>query len=704
MDPQGGPAANPHHQRALDLLLSNMSQDQAQAGNHDAFREQEGNMTLTISSELDDSEENGPRSAWSPDRGDLEAYAVWKGHYDSGFSKRGQGSRRMFIGNFWGSLRAIVLSSWLNIFLLALPTVWTLHLLDKISHWLTFTLCFVSLIPLSKLLDFGGENLALYCGKEFGDLIIVTLNNAIEATLATFLLIKWELRLLQSTVIGVVLLRLLLVPGISFIIGGSRVAAQELHPHLTELNRSLLTVGVLTLLLPVSFFAALDHGIIVVEGEVNNDGDADLINDTLRGHLLRISRGLSIVLIVIYLFSRYFLYNPPGEDKALHKHKDAPSQLKEMVRQMKEKEPEVNLLLSILLLLIAVGLMGVTTEFLVESIDPMREGGIPEEWFGLIVLPFISIFADLLISITFLLRKTCFSSNNPNSDPNSPDILAESQSIESAIQFLLLWSPFLVLLGWILSRPMSLLFDSFEVTILIGSSLLLSYVIADSRTNWMEGVVLVGLYVMIATTAWFYPQQPEVRAMLARADVHGALLSNPEFGPAMHVSASVSTTTSISTIITTSTVTSAGSTGTSTTPPPSTSTSTSSPSSTATTNPNSNANANATLSENLQSLIQLYNVLLSNANELGQLLDSVNAGVDSGGNGGQGQGQQGDQATGKVVNGLHLNLNGTTPPPTGKKDQEEGVRAAREVVEKGLDALESLKRDARFSGANNHGG
>jgi hypothetical protein len=42
---------------------------------------------------------------------------------------------------------------------------------------------------------------------------------------------------------GVVLLRLLLVPGTAFLVGGARTSKQELHPHIAQLNNTLLTVG-----------------------------------------------------------------------------------------------------------------------------------------------------------------------------------------------------------------------------------------------------------------------------------------------------------------------------------------------------------------------------------------------------------------------------------------------------------------------------
>ena len=53
----------------------------------------------------------------------------------------------------------------------------------------------------------------------------------------------FRLQLLKATIVGVVVLHLLLVPGTSFATGGARIIQQDLHPHANELNHSLLTLG-----------------------------------------------------------------------------------------------------------------------------------------------------------------------------------------------------------------------------------------------------------------------------------------------------------------------------------------------------------------------------------------------------------------------------------------------------------------------------
>lgn len=93
---------------------------------------------------------------------------------------------------------------------------------------------------------------------------------------------------------GVVLLHLLLVPGCSFLVHGARIWSQDLHPHNTELNQSLLVLGSVTLLVPAAFFAALDRGVGAEIGTAES-----IVNDTTRGHFLRISRGLAVMLLVV---------------------------------------------------------------------------------------------------------------------------------------------------------------------------------------------------------------------------------------------------------------------------------------------------------------------------------------------------------------------------------------------------------------------
>ncbi|KDQ09740.1 hypothetical protein BOTBODRAFT_58507 [Botryobasidium botryosum FD-172 SS1] len=471
------------------------------------------------------------------------------------------------------SLLNIVTSSWLNFLLPFVPIAWVAHFLRWPAAYV-FGLSFVAIIPLEKLFDFGGEEFALYCGKSVGDLVVITLANTVEATLAIILLYRCELKLLQSTIIGVILLHTLLVPGGAFLAGGARIWEQHLHESSTQLNQSLITIGALTLLVPAAFFAALygnDYGpnaLNSLGGQVianathglTNSSTSEAGNSTaghaeggegsaagatvhaifrfikraaeegagastggegghagaLAAHRLAlsdetkirieyISRGCAILLLIVYVASRMYLHNPDANEKLLAV---GPEAFRKAEEETLEVKPKMRPLVCLFLLIVTVPLTAFTVEILVESVDAVRNrGDITAEWFGIILLPIASFSGDALITVTYFLHKLVKRNLPP------PAELAQGRSIDLAIQFVLFWMPALVLLGWWSGKPFTLLFDLFEVAVLIGACFLVNYVTQDSKTNWAEGLIMVVFYVMIAVTAWYYDGQFAIRAI-----------------------------------------------------------------------------------------------------------------------------------------------------------------------------------------------
>jgi Ca2+:H+ antiporter len=438
------------------------------------------------------------------------------------FWYRFQGKGRRRVG-YLESLKNMIFSSWLNVLLILIPFAWTSHFIrNKEDNWgpvATFVLCFFALIPLEQLFDWAGEQMSLFLGTDLGDLLIISINNSVEATLAIILLTKCELKILQSTIIGVILLHLLLVPGMSFLTHGARIWEQDLHPHNTELNHSLLTIGCMTLIVPAAFFAALDRG---TNAELGSAGT--LVTDSVRGEFLKMSRGIAIILLVVYISSRVFLHDPPGEDNALQVHPDAPEEIKIHERQLLLAEPETNPWACIMLLVVGVGIMAYTAEMLVESIEFVRkQGDLKAEWFGLVLLPIVSFAADGAIAIGYfcsVVLKLLGGKFVPTTT------LAKARSIDLSIQFVLFWMPFVVILGWWTGKPMTLLFDFFEVAILLGSCFLVNYVTADKKTNWVEGLIMVSFYVTIVICAWFYPGQREIDDMHACLETVAEAVAN----------------------------------------------------------------------------------------------------------------------------------------------------------------------------------
>jgi Ca2+:H+ antiporter len=111
------------------------------------------------------------------------------------------------------------------------------------------------------------------------------------------------------------------------------------------------------------------------------------------------------------------------------------------------------------------------------------------------LLPFVSFSAECIMTVVYYVH---FHLKHYLGTPLSPPkTLAEARSIDLSIQFLIFWMPLLVLLAWFTHKPLSLLFDLFEVVLLIGATFLVNYVTADAKTNWVEGVMMLALYSMI---------------------------------------------------------------------------------------------------------------------------------------------------------------------------------------------------------------
>lgn len=153
-------------------------------------------------------------------------------------------------------------------------------------------------------------------------------------------------------------------------------------------------------------------------------------------------------------------------------------------------EPRLSWAMTIGLLTLVTIMVAFNAEELVESMDGIS-GSITKQWIGLILLPAVSSIAECVTAMNVSVR-----------DQLS---LSISVAVNSTIQTTLFVIPFMVTLGWVIGRPLGLLFDPFESVVLYIAVQTMNHVVADGKSNWLEGIILIGLYVIIAVSFWFYP-------------------------------------------------------------------------------------------------------------------------------------------------------------------------------------------------------
>ncbi|MCJ1350025.1 MAG: hypothetical protein MMC33_000006 [Icmadophila ericetorum] len=147
---------------------------------------------------------------------------------------------------------------------------------------------------------------------------------------------------------------------------------------------------------------------------------------------------------------------------------------------------------AIVLLLISTALVAVCAEFLVSSINYLvNNTSVSEAFIGLIVLPIVGNAAEHVTAVTVASK-------------NKMD-LAIGVAVGSSIQIALFVTPVVVLLGWALSKDMTLYFSLFETVSLFVSAFIVNFLVLDGRSNYLEGALLIAAYIIIAVAAFFYP-------------------------------------------------------------------------------------------------------------------------------------------------------------------------------------------------------
>ncbi|PWZ02085.1 calcium/proton exchanger [Testicularia cyperi] len=366
------------------------------------------------------------------------------------------------------SIKNLLFGSVLNILLVFIPVSWALHFaLDQSvpkNGIAVFITSFLAIMPLATILSQATEELSLRVGETIGGLINASLGNAVELIVAIVSLFNCELIITQTSLLGSILSNLLLVLGTCFFAGGLRVKEQVFLEAPTQLNTSLLMMAVISLVIPSAFHAVLGA----------------IPDNTERPDILKFSRGVAVLLLLIYIGFLFF---------SLSSHKEF---FEDDNDDEEEEQPQMNMTSVIITLAVVTCLIGVTSEWLVSAIDVVVEtGGISRTWIGLILLPIASNATEHLAAVIFAWKNKIQ--------------MASSIAIGSSIQIALFVIPLLVLIAWMGDKPLSLLFDPFATILLFLTVLIVNFAIADNRSNYLEGFVLIMVYLIVALTVWFVP-------------------------------------------------------------------------------------------------------------------------------------------------------------------------------------------------------
>lgn len=346
------------------------------------------------------------------------------------------------------------------------PIALAMEYLFHASAIAIFATSALAIIPLAGLMGRATEQIAERVGEGVGGLLNATFGNAAELIIAIIALRAGLHDLVKASITGSIIGNILLVFGLSALVGGLRFNEQKFNRTAASLGSTLLVLSAIGLVIPAIFH--------IVAGGGAGGAAAER----------ELSLEISIVLMVTYLLSLVFTLRT-------HRHLYMGDAGK---HGLAEAHAEVGSMKSAMLLLLAATAgIAIMAELLVGAAEvTARTLGWNEVFVGVILVAIIGNAAEHSTAVLMAAK-------------NKMDA-AINIAAGSSIQVALFVAPLLVFLSYVIGpRPMDLLFTSLEV-VAVGLSVgIMALISNDGESHWMEGVQLLAVYVILGIAFFFLP-------------------------------------------------------------------------------------------------------------------------------------------------------------------------------------------------------
>jgi Ca2+:H+ antiporter len=340
--------------------------------------------------------------------------------------------------------------NWLLVFI-------PLSLIADVTHQplLTFITAALAIVPLAGLIGRATDQLAVHVGPQLGGLLNATFGNVTELIVAVLLIAAGNFDVVKASLIGSIVGNLLLVLGVSLFFGGTRCGEQAFSARAAGVHTGSLVLAVAGLGVP-ALLVATSPGL--------SAGSRQLV-----------SAGVAATLIVLYAaalvftqFTNAHLFRTPESSE----------------------RPEWSRPLSLGVLLAAALLVVLESELLVSALNPaLQTLKISPIFVGLILIPVVGNAAEHASAVFFAIR-------------NKVDVTLEI-AVGSSTQVALFVAPIMVFISLALGHPMDFVFTGFEIGAVFIATLIVAVISRDGHSNWLEGLQLMGVYVIVALAAFF---------------------------------------------------------------------------------------------------------------------------------------------------------------------------------------------------------
>ena len=326
-----------------------------------------------------------------------------------------------------------------------------------------FVFGILAILPLAEYTRQATEQAAHTAGGAIGGLLNVTFGNATELIIAIFVLRAGAVEVVKAQIVGSIIGNSLLGLGMAIIVGSVGRERQEFRKERASLLSSLLILCVIALLLPALFDFTVRRQASAAAAAVKSEN---------------LSLCVAAVLIVIYLANLVYTLVTHRDIFAVNDDGDG-------------AQATWSLPVAIGVLLGSTALIALEAEMVSDALGAAaRAAGVSTFFLGVVVLAVVGNAAEYLSAVYFARRDRMG--------------LVVTITVGSTIQVALLTAPLLVFISYAMGRPMDLVFSNpLEMASIAAVAFAVNAIAQDGETTWFEGVLLLGVYLLLSLAFFF---------------------------------------------------------------------------------------------------------------------------------------------------------------------------------------------------------
>jgi Ca2+:H+ antiporter len=352
-------------------------------------------------------------------------------------------------------MRALLKTEWTTFVIAIVATILTAALtLTHSNAVATFIVSAATLATLALVVGEATEQLGNLLGPGATGVVQASIASMPELFVSFFALQAGLVTVVQSALVGSILANTLLVMGLAFLFGGWKNGTQRFGSERPRAIVILMVLAVSALVVPTL---------------------ADAIHTPAEAHEETLSIAGAIVLLVVFFASIPLSLQGGPIVETAEEHQEKPWPLTRIIS----------------VLLVAGVSAAFVSDWFVQALEPTIESlHISQAFAGLVIVAIAGNAVENVVGIKLAIK-------------NKMDY-AISVVLNSSLQIALALIPILVLLSFFFTPvTLTLVLPPLLVVCLALAAILSALIVYDGESNWLEGVALIGLYVMISISFWW---------------------------------------------------------------------------------------------------------------------------------------------------------------------------------------------------------